>query len=59
MAIEFQYWGDHELTAFLAEERHAGRRWLWFREVVLTQDWLREQFGVARRDVSERYETHR
>jgi hypothetical protein len=56
MTVTFDYWGDSELSGFLAEERHAGRAWLWFGETILTQEWLRAKFAVARRDAGERYD---
>lgn len=55
MSVEFEYWGDHELTSRLNREENRGRHWFWFQREQLSLDWFRKQLDVAVRNAGERY----
>jgi len=48
--MEFEYWGTSEILAFLAQDRHRGRRFFWFNKEYLTTDWFAEKLKEQRAD---------
>lgn len=55
MAVEFEYWGDHEIAMRLAREEHRGRSYFWFEREVFSQHWLNQKCEEARNSADERY----
>lgn len=55
MTVEFEFWGDHELTSRLNREENRGRHWFWFSEEQFTLDWFRKKLRVAIENAGERY----
>lgn len=55
MSVEFEYWGDHELTSRLSREEHRGRHWFWFSGEQFTLDWFRKKLTVSIENAGERY----
>lgn len=40
MSIEFEYWGEHEISERLSREEHRGRTYFWFHEERFNQEWF-------------------
>jgi len=55
MAIEFVYWGSHELLEQLTQPRHAGRLYFWFGVHGFDSDWFSERLDEALRTAGPRY----
>lgn len=55
MAVEFEYWGESDLTLRLSQEHHRGRHWFWFNEERLSLAWFRKQLEEAIENAGERY----
>ena len=47
MAVEFTYWGSHELLERLARSEHSGRVRFWFGAVVMDDDWFAKCINEA------------
>jgi len=39
--VAFDFWGSHELSLRLTKEKHAGRRYYWFRQYEFSQEWFK------------------
>ena len=55
MSVEFIYWGSHEISERLAREEHHGRRYFWFREETLGQDWFQAKLEDTIQTAGPRY----
>ena len=55
--IEFEYWGDTEISAMLQtdEPKFSGRLLYWFDEVILTQNKLQTIANSSKQSLGERY----
>jgi hypothetical protein len=53
--IEFEYWGSSELLHRLAQEKHAGRRYFWFKEMEFSDEWFKEHIERSIADLGTRY----
>ena len=43
ISVEFEYWGNHEISLVLTKEEHRGRAYFWFTEEILNQSWFRDR----------------
>ncbi len=55
MSVEFVYWGNHDLTTRLTEDRHRGRVFFFFNQEYFTTDWLKGRLDEAISDAGKRY----
>jgi hypothetical protein len=55
ISVEFEYWGDHELTSRLNREENRGRHWFWFSREQFTLEWFRKKLAAAIENAGERY----
>ena len=55
MSVEFEYWGDHELTYRLNREENRGRHWFWFSREQFTLEWFHKKLAAAIENAGERY----
>jgi hypothetical protein len=55
MQVEFVLWDEHALTSRLTLERHAGRRWFWFRETELSAKWFGDHLSEVLKYAGPRY----
>jgi len=55
MAVEFEYWGDHEIFERLSREEHRGRYYFWFRQNLFSDEWFRNRAEEAIANVGPRY----
>ena len=55
MTVAFELWGEHQLMTRLAEERHSGRHWFFFRRVELSPTWFREHVAETLEAAGPRY----
>ena len=53
--IVFVYWGASELIEKLSQEKHAGRRYFWFNQEDLTDQWFSEKLKSSINDLGKRY----
>jgi hypothetical protein len=53
--IKIQYFGDSEIFNFLDAEDQSGRRWYWFNQVALTQQWFERRLKAAIANAGARY----
>jgi hypothetical protein len=53
--IKIQYFGDAEIFNFLDTEDQSGRRWYWFEQVALTQQWSERRLKAAIANAGARY----
>ncbi len=53
--IDFEYWGQHELTVRLTQEKHRGRYQFWFDRNRFSDEWFANQLAEARAQAGERY----
>lgn len=53
--VEFEWWGDHELTLRLHRDEHVGRVRFWFDRTLFSADWYQRRLEIALRIVGERY----
>jgi hypothetical protein len=54
--VELEFWGHSEFSAWLSEERFAGKRLYFFGELELSRQWFRDQFEKQTRGVREKYD---
>ena len=55
MSVEFQYWGEHEVSERLGQEEHRGRRFFWFNEEHFSNRWFSNLVEETIADVGPRY----
>lgn len=55
MAVEFSYWGDHEIWERLTREEHRGRRFFWFNEESFSRQWFASRIAEAVANAGPRY----
>jgi len=55
MNVEFEYWGQYEIGTRLAIDKHAGRRFFWFNEEYLSQEWFEKNLNIVLKDAGPRY----
>jgi hypothetical protein len=55
MAVEFVYWGNHELLNFLNEPRHVGRLRYWFDIHRFGDNWFKARLEEAQKAAGARY----
>lgn len=55
MAVEFEYWGEHELLTRLSLEEHRGRFFFWFHQELFSTRWFHERLDEAIVDAGPRY----
>jgi hypothetical protein len=53
--VQFEYWGDSDLTGRLDREENRGRYWFWFSSEQLTIEWFRRNLASAISNAGERY----
>lgn len=54
-AVEFAYWGAHEIWERLGRAENLGRYRFWFEHDLLTPDWLKGRLAEAIKNVGPRY----
>jgi hypothetical protein len=54
-AVEFEYWGAHEIWERLGRAENRGRYRFWFEHDLLTPDWLKGRLAEAIKNVGPRY----
>ena len=55
MAVQFDYWGQHELLLRLSHADHAGRYLFWFDRDLLSRTWFKHQVEEAIDNAGPRY----
>jgi hypothetical protein len=55
LAVEFVWWGSHELLQELMKPEHIGRRSYWFDVSHFSREWFLSRFNEARGTVGVRY----
>ena len=55
MAVEFTYWGRHELLERLARSEHSGRVRFWFGAPMMDADWFAKRINEAVATAGPRY----
>ena len=55
MAVEFEWWGNHELTTRLLLPENAGIVRYWFDKSIFTDDWFNARIGEAIETAGPRY----
>src|SRR5207244_3568877 len=55
MKVEFNFWGDHELTSRLSREENRGRHWFLFTHEQFTLEWFQKKLRAAIENAGERY----
>ena len=55
MAVEFRYWGTHEIFARLSQEAHRGRSLFWFDALLFSDAWFAHRLKVAVENAGDRY----
>ncbi|MFC1746893.1 hypothetical protein ACFLZR_00990, partial [Candidatus Neomarinimicrobiota bacterium] len=58
MSVKFEYWGDHQLSTLLSEDKHRGKVFFFFNQEYFTTDWLRGRLEEAIRNAGQRYLPH-
>lgn len=53
--LEFELVQSSDLLALLSQPEHAGRKWFWWGETVLTADWLREKLEQQAQAAGRKY----
>ncbi len=53
--LEFEYWGDSELTTRLTLEKHAGRKKYWFGTEEFSDNWFADKLNASVNDLGPRY----
>jgi hypothetical protein len=43
IAVQFEYWGDHEILERLSREEHRGRHFFWFDKDLFSQQWFEDR----------------
>ena len=55
MAVDFRYWGEHEIFHRLGREEHRGRYLFWFNGQLFNETWFRDRLTEAIENAGERY----
>lgn len=55
MAVEFNYWGEHEIWERLSREEHRGRYFFWFNKELFSQLWFENHLKESIANVGPRY----
>lgn len=55
MDVEFEWWGNHELTTRLLLPKNAGIARYWFDKSIFTDDWFNARIGEAIETAGPRY----
>ena len=55
MDVEFELWGESQLTSLLTQEKHRGRRHYWFNEQTFDQKWFEARLKEAIDTADDRY----
>jgi hypothetical protein len=55
MAVEFSYWGEHEIWERLSREEHRGRYFFWFNKELFSQTWFENRIKETIANVGPRY----
>ena len=55
MSVEFEYWGEHEISTRLSLEDHRGRYFFWFKKESFSQKWFDGHIAEAIADAGPRY----
>ena len=55
MAVEFPYWGKHEILERLSREEHRGRYFFWFNKESFSQQWFVNHVEEAVANIGPRY----
>jgi chromosomal replication initiation ATPase DnaA len=55
MAVEFQYWGEHEIWERLSRAEHRGRYFFWFHKELFSDQWFEDQVAEAIANAGPRY----
>jgi hypothetical protein len=55
MAVEFPYWGEHEIFTRLSREEHRGRYFFWFNKEFFSNQWFSERIDEAVANAGPRY----
>ena len=55
MSVEFEYWGEHEISTRLSLEEHRGRYFFWFEKDSFSQKWFDGHIAETIADAGPRY----
>ena len=55
MSVEFEYWGDHEISTRLSREEHRGRYFFWFNKECFSDKWFYDHIAETIADAGPRY----
>jgi hypothetical protein len=55
MSVEFEYWGEHEISTRLSLEDHRGRYFFWFKKESFSQKWFDAHIEETIADAGPRY----
>jgi hypothetical protein len=55
ISVDFDYWGETDLTTRFSMEKHAGRHYFWFHRDLFSDRWFTERLEEARANVGVRY----
>jgi hypothetical protein len=53
--VDFDYWGETELSDRFAQERHAGRHYFWFHKELFSDEWFRIHLERTKENAGPRY----
>ena len=53
--IKIEYFGDSDIFNFLSTQEQAGRRWYWFEQTALTQNWFEKRLTEDIANAGARY----
>lgn len=54
-AVQFDYWGETELSDRFAQEKHAGRYYFWFHDDLFSESWFADQLNRTKENAGARY----
>ncbi len=54
-SVEFEFWGNHELTKLLSLKKNRGRFWFWFESEEFTQEWFSNKLEESIANAGDRY----
>lgn len=55
LALEFKYWGSHEILERLSRDEHRGRNYFWFHQELLSRNWFQDRVDTAIANAGPRY----
>lgn len=53
--VTFTYWGEHELSNRLMQDKHRGRVWYWFGKHIFSTEWFEQRLEEAIANADQRY----